>query len=61
MAAGATIGFREVNESFFVYIDGEILNIGSENRFGIDDTPTNEWTLTIQENGGWSLNAFFDG
>jgi hypothetical protein len=59
MAPGVTSSFRAVNESFFVYIDGELLSNGSSNRFGIDQNPTKEWTLTLKANGGWSLEAYF--
>jgi len=59
VAPGATTGFQEVNTTFFVYINNDILSNGSSDRFGIDDQPTNQWTLTLQENGGWSLMAYF--
>lgn len=59
IAPGATTDFQEVNTSFFVYVNNDIQPNGSSNRFGIDDTPTNKWTFTIQANGGWSLEAFF--
>ena len=57
--AGTTTAFREVNESFSVFIDGELYQNGSNNLFGIDDTPTNQWTLTMQASGGWGLEAYF--
>jgi hypothetical protein len=59
VADGATTTFKAVNASFMVYVNDEVLENGSNSNFGIDDTPTNQWTLTIMERGGWSLEAYF--
>ena len=59
VAAGTTTSFREVNESFSVFVDGTIYQNGGNDLWGIDNTPTSEWTLTLQASGGWELKAYF--
>jgi len=61
VAAGATTDFRAMEEQFTLTLDGEPYTRGDGGAFGIDDTPTSQWTLSLLTGGGWSLDAYFGG
>ena len=60
VAVGGLTGYMEVNELFVVQVNGEVFD-GGTGSFGIDYTPSNGWTFTVNSlNGGWILQADFD-
>ena len=59
VGVGQTTGFRAMDASFTLTVNGETFDPGLSSTFQIDDTPTARWTLTLTASGSWSLEAFF--